>query len=196
MNRSMILKLFAFALNSCETYEEHTDPVIFMGGGKWTFVDYDIVIINSLSQITIVKNDTICINSFSSVEETPGGIILKQDYGHTSMTRRFIRNKTQWEFEGYDLYCSWINTPGGMTPAHDPFRVTYPNFLYTDHSVMSVTDTYTGAKTDFTFITNNKGVAPPNKLIMTSPDIAINLYSSNGARDKAVTFKVVLTFMR
>ncbi len=36
-------------------------------GGKWTFVDYDIVIVNSQSSVEVIKNDTICINSFNDV---------------------------------------------------------------------------------------------------------------------------------
>jgi hypothetical protein len=112
------------------------------------------------------------------------------------MTRRFIKGKTQWEFDGNNVFCDWLFTPAGMKPSHEPFWVTYPNPFYKEYSVMSVMDINTGAKTDFTFLTNNIGVAPPNKLRLTSPDIVINLYSSGGARDKAVTFKVVLTFLR
>ena len=193
----MIICFFLIqVLFGCEFYTEVSEPVLFMGGGKWTFIDYDLVVTNSISPVSIIKNDTICINSFVETSETSGGIIMKQDYINTAVSRRFIRNRTQWEFDGYNLYCDWINSPGGMIPSHEPFRVTYPNPFYTEHTVMSVMDINTGAKTVFTFITNNIGVAPPNKLIMTSPNIVINLYSSSGARDKAVTFKVILTFIR
>jgi len=195
MRKILFLMLIPF-LHACEIYEEPSYPVLFMGGGKWTFIDYDIVVISSITSLSVIKSDTVCINSFSAFKETPKGIILKQNYNLTSITRRFIRGVTQWEFDGSNLYCDWIYTPGGMIPSHEPFWVSYPNPFYTEYSVMSVMDIYTGAKTDFTFLTDNIGVAPPNKLVMTSPDVVINLYSSNGARDKAVTFKVILTFMR
>jgi hypothetical protein len=61
---------------------------------------------------------------------------------------------------------------------------------------MSILDNTIGMKTDYTFKTNNVGVAPPNQLIITSPEIVTDLYFSNGNRQKAVTVKVILTFMR
>jgi hypothetical protein len=194
--RISILVLLIPALTGCQIYTETSEPVMFMGGGKWTFIDYEIVIVSSVSPVIIIENDTVCINSFSEFTERPGGIILKQNYDQTSISRRFIRNRTQWEFDGYNLWCDWIYTPMCMVPSHEPFWVTYPDFFYSDYPVMSVMDTYTGIRTNFTFMTNNYGVAPPNKLILAGPDVVINLYSSGGARDKAVTFKVVLTFMR
>lgn len=183
-------------LTGCQEYSQESEPLIFMGGGKWTFIDYSIVVVNSLEPITIKKNDTICINSFCELWEVENGFLLKQDFRNTSISRRFIKNKTMWEFDGYDLYCEWINTPGGMQPSHDPFWVSFPNYLYTKSSIVSIFDGSVGIKTDFSFKTNNVGVAPPNELIMVSPNIMINLYSSSGARDKAVTLKIILTFLR
>ena len=83
-----------------------------------------------------------------------------------------------------------------MKSAHEPMWVSYPNPFYTNYTVMSVFDPLVGTTTNYTFKTNNVGVAPPSELILTSPDIVINLYSSSGARDKAVTVKVILTFIR
>jgi hypothetical protein len=195
MKKTLFFLIILF-LFGCEKYTEVSDPVIYMGGGKWTLINYDIVVINSISLITITKSDTICINSFNELRTTSSGIIMKQTYNKTSISRRFIRNKTQWEFDGYNLYCDWVNTPGGMKPSHEPFWIKYPNYLYTNYTEMSILDNTNGSETNFTFKTNNKGVAPPNELILISPNIIINLYSSNGSRDKAVTFQIVLTFMR
>ena len=183
-------------LQACETYEEPSYPVSYMGGGKWTFINYDIVIINSITPVTIIKNDTVCINSIGETRDTNIGIIMKQDYNNTAISRRFIRNRTQWEFDGNNLYCEWMDTPGGMRPSNENLWVSYPNPFYTNYTRMSIFDSTIGAVTDYTFKTNNIGVAPPNELILTSPDIVINLYSSSGARDKAVTFRVILTFLR
>jgi len=121
---------------------------------------------------------------------------MKQDYNNTDISRRFVRNNTQWEFDGYYLYCDWIYTPGGMKPAHEPLWVSYPNMYYLNYNRMSILDNTSGTVTNYTFETNNMGVHPPNELILVSPEIVINLYSSGGARDKAVTIKVILTFLR
>lgn len=191
-----LILLLLPGLFACEPYSEPSDPVIFMGGGKWIFIDYDIVIVNSITPVTIIKNDTICISSFHEAIEVEGGTILKQDYNNTDISRRFVRNNTQWEFDGYNLYCEWVYTPGGMKASHEPFWVSYPNMFYTNYNRMSILDNTSGTVTNFTFETNNTGVNPPNELILVSPEIVINLYSSGGARDKAVTFKVILKFLR
>ena len=195
MRRILFLILIP-VLHACEIYEEPSYPVLFMGGGKWTLIDYDIAVINSITPFTVIKNDTICINSFGETMETSNGIRLTQDYNNTDISRRFIKNRTQWEFDGNNLYCDWTNTPGGMKPSHEPLWVSYPNSFYTNYTRMSIFDSTIGTTTEYTFTTNNIGVAPPNELILTSPNIVINLYSSSGARDKAVTFKVILIFMR
>jgi hypothetical protein len=194
--KKILYILIVVLLTGCEKYEEVSEPVLYMGGGKWTFIDYDIVIISSISSVEVIKNDTICINSFGNQSFVSGGILMSQNYSQTSKTRRFIKNKTQWEFDSYNLYCEWSSTPGGLTPTHEPFWVSYPNYLYNNYTMMSILDNSIGMKTDYTFKTNNKGVAPPNQLIMTSPEIVTDLYFSNGTRQKAVTVKVVLTFMR
>ena len=197
MKKLLFLLILTLSFFGCELYEQPSNPVIYMGGGKWTLTDYDIVVIQSISPITIVKNDTICINSFFETSTVDGVIRLKQNYNSTPISRRFNRNKTQWEFDGYNLYCAWVNEPGGMLPAHEPFWVTYPNNgFYTDYPIMEVADYTVGTKTDFTFTTNNQGVAPPKKLTLVSPNIVLNLYSSSGARDKAATIQIILTFSR
>lgn len=181
----------------CEKYEEVSYPTTYMGGGKWIFVDYDIVIVNSQSEVQIIKNDTICINSFSDQSTVSGGTLMSQNYNNTAKSRRFIRNKTMWEFDGYNLYCEWVNHAGSQVPSHEPFWVSYPtNGLYTNYTRLSVLDQTLGLKTDYTFKTNNVGVAPPNQLTLISPEIVTDLYLSNGTREKAVTVRVILNFMR
>ena len=198
MKKLLFLLTLIPLLFSCEPmYMESSDPVIYMGGGKWTLVDYDIVVVQTITPITIVKNDTICINSFIESSTVGGNVVMKQSYNNTPISGRFVRNQTQWEFDGYNLYCAWVNGPGDLLPAHDPFWVAYPNNgFYTDFPIMEVSDYTVGTKTDYTFVTDNKGVAPPRKLILTSPNIILNLYSSSGARDKAATVKIILTFTR
>jgi len=188
--------LLILSITGCERYEEVSEPTAYMGGSKWTFVDYDIVIISSISPVTIVKNDTVCINSFNNLTFVNGGVLMKQNYEQTSISRRFIKNKTQWEFDGYYLYCDWISTPGGLTPSHEPLWVSYPKWYYQNYTIMEISDLTSGAKTTYTFKTNNYGAAPPSQLILESPEIVTDLYSSSGERQKAVTVRVILTFMR
>lgn len=195
--KNILYVFIFFFIVGCQKYEEVTEPVLFMGGGKWTFVDYDIVIVNSQNSVEVIKNDTICINSFNQQSFISGGTLMSQNYKNTALSRRFIKNKTMWEFDGYNLYCDWSFQPGGQKPSHEPFWVSYPsNGLYTNYTRMSILDHTFGLKTDYTFKTNNVGVAPPNELILMSPEIITDLYLSDGTREKAVTVKVILTFLR
>lgn len=195
--RVILSILLIVLLTGCEKYEGVSYPTTYMGGGKWIFVDYDVIIVSSQSEVQVIKNDTICINSFTDQSTVSGGALMSQNYNNTAKSRRFIKNKTMWEFDGYNLYCEWTNHSGSQVPSHEPFWVSYPtNGLYTNYTRMSVLDQTLGLKTDYTFKTNNVGVAPPNELILISPEIVTDLYLSNGTREKAVTVKVVLTFMR
>lgn len=193
MKKLLFLLLIPF-LFGCEMYEETTYPGLYMSGGRWTLTSYDIVITSSVSPITILKSDTVCINTFSNLIETPDGVIMKQNYNNTTISRRFIKNKTVWEFDGSHLFCAWVNTPGGMKPAHDPFWVSYPGYGY---SHMEILDETTGTSTTYSFSTYpNFGVTPPSQLTMVGPDIVASFYSSGRAYDKAVIYHVVLNFMR
>jgi hypothetical protein len=195
--KTLFYFLIIIFLTGCEKYEEVSEPILYMGGGKWTFVDYDVVVISAQSDVEIIKNDTICVNSFTQQSFVSGNIVMSQNYKNTAMSRRFIKNKTMWEFDGYNLYCDWVFQPGGQKPSHQPFWVSYPtNGLYTNYTKMSILDHTLGLKTDYTFKTNNIGVAPPSELILMSPEIVTDLYLSDGTREKAVTVKIILTFIR
>ncbi len=195
--KTLFYVLIMVFLMGCEKYEEVSEPILYMGGGKWVFIDYDVVIVSSESEVQVIKNDTICINSFNDQSTVSGGTLMSQNYEKTAKSRRFIKNQTQWEFDGYHLFCEWLNQPGGQKPSHEPFWVSYPtNGLYVNYTRMSILDQTLGLKTDYSFKTNNVGVAPPNQLILISPEIVTDLYLSNGTREKAVTVKVILTCMR
>lgn len=174
-------------------YLDETSPVTYMGGGRWTLVDHDIVITSSVSSIHIVESDTLCINTFYNVAETPNGVIMKQNYEQTALSRRFIKNKTVWEFDGYNMYCEWINSPGGMIPAHEPCWVSYPGY-----GRMIIDDPESGGtRTSYSFVAMpNNGTTPPTELRLIGPDITASFYSSGRTYDKAIIFHVVLTFMR
>ena len=193
--KTIMYVLLLILLMGCERYEQPSCPEIFMGGGKFTLIDYDIVIVSAISPATIIKNDTVCINSFSNQSVVNGAILMSQNYKETAISRRFIKHKTQWEFDGMFLYCEW-DFPGGR-PSHEGFMVNYPiGYLSKNYTMMEITEYGTGVKTNYTFKTNNIGVAPPSELILTSPEIVTDLYFSNGEREKAVTVRVILTFMR
>ena len=117
----------------------------------------------------------------------------------TSADRRFIRNKTVWEFDDYGhyLYCSFDNVNNSLKPVDGPYWVSFPiNYWETEHTRMMIQNSDNGAVTNWGMSTNVIGQGYPNKLILVSPEIVTDLYGSNGSRDKAVTVKVVLTFMR
>jgi hypothetical protein len=195
--KNLIYLIISILLIGCQKYEHESEPSIFMGGGKWVFIDYDVVVINSHNNVEVLKNDTICINSFSDFSLVSGGLQMSQTYNNTSITRRFIKNKTMWEFDSFHLYCDWLNMGGGQIPSHEPFWVTYPrNGLYKNYTKMSILDHTIGLKTDYTFETNNIGVSPPTKLTLISPEIVTDLYFSNGGNEKAVTVRIILKFIR
>lgn len=200
MKRLLVLILITLSFTSCEMYNgsEIGDAYTYMGGGKWIFYDYDIIVISSISDVSVIKNDTICITSFNEQSFISGNVLMAQNYENAPKDRRFVRGKTKWEFDGLTLYCEFgYNNGMGLRPDHKAFYVEYNgNYLYKNDSQMKITNTEIGSVTNYTFETNNVGVAPPNKLTLLSPAIVTDLYHSNGARDKAVTVRVLLKFMR
>lgn len=197
--KKLVLLLFVTLFWSCEKYELITPPVIT--GGKWVFYDYDVIPISTISSYQIIKSDTICINSWNSQNFISGNIVMKQNYQVTAKDRRFIRGKTTWEFDGtvgspfYYLSTDFINFGGTFQPSHNPFDVE----LIHRQDKMSVYNTENGAMTLYTYDFNDyksNGVTPVNKMTLLSEPIVTDLYLSNGTRDKAITVRVLLRFMR
>ncbi len=197
--KKIILLFFIPLLWGCEKYELITPPVIT--GGKWVFYDYEIVPISSISSYQVIKNDTICINSWNNQTFVSGGVLMKQNFDATSKDRRFIIGKTTWEFDGtvgspfYYLSTDFINFNGSFQPSHKPFDVE----LYNKVDKLSVYNTETGNRTIYTYEVNNvnsNGVTPLSKMTLLGPEVVTDLYMSNGTRDKAVTVRVLLKFMR
>jgi hypothetical protein len=197
--KKVILFVLVISLMGCEKYELTTPPVIT--GGKWVFYDYDIVPVSSISSYQIIKNDTICINSWNNQTFVSGGILMKQNFDVTTKDRRFIRGKTTWEFNGtvgspfYYLSTDFMNFNGSLQPSHTPFEVE----LHDRVDKISVYNTETGGLTWYTYEINNvksNGVTPLSKMTLLGPEVVTDLYMSNGTRDKAVTVRVLLRFMR
>jgi len=186
-NLLFLILLIPFLLG-CKTYSEISEP--FLTGGEWIFTDYQIVVTTSISDVTVIQNDTICINAFGEQSYVDGGILMKQIYLSTAIDRRFIRGRTIWEFDdnSYSLFCD-RNT-------NVRFPVTYPSYMRTEKDEMYIQNPLTGVTTDYTFITDAIGANYPRKLTLTSPEIVSDLLLSNGMRDNAVTVKVVLIFTR
>jgi hypothetical protein len=187
-------KLLLFStllLSGCQVYE-FPNETPRLTGGKWIMNDYDIVVINSISTVTPIKNDTICINSFNNQSFISGNILMKQNYNQTSKDRRFIKNKTTWEFDGNNtqLYCDYLQNVGTNRP--EPFWIN----LHPSQNRLEVLNTTNGGSTNYTFETNLIGAAYPTTLTLLSPVISTDLYLSNGSRAKAVDVRIVLKFMR
>jgi hypothetical protein len=188
MKKLLFLLLFVSILFSCQKYEEPSE--VHLTGGAWVFTDYQIVVTRSISSVAVLETDTICINAFGEQSYVTGGILMKQHYGLTAIDRRFVKGRTIWEFDdnSYTLYCN--------NDIDNQFRVTYPSYMMTEKSEMRVANPFTGAITQYTFITNAIGANYPTKLTLTSPEIVSDLLLSNGMRDKAVTVKIILIFTR
>jgi hypothetical protein len=175
----------------CEKYEMISEPSI---AGRWIFTDYQVVKVSSISPIDIIKNDTICINSFNNQSFVSGGALMKQNYNQTSPDRRFIIGDI-WEFDGapkatsYDLYVS-NNTRG------DEIKADFPRpYLAGEYSDLYVKNLSNGSYTSYTFSTDAMG-SLAKKLTLTSTPITTDLYLNTGMRDKAVTVVIILRFTR
>jgi len=173
----------------CEVYDQPSRPQLT--GGKWIFNDYKIVIINSIGDVVPIENDTICINSFNMQTQINGDIIMKQYYGDTSPEKRFVKNRTTWEFDnsGYTLYC------GENYNRMARLDVTFPKYMRREYTEMEISG-LSGDKTNYTFFTDAIGVNYPRKLTLTSPNITTDLLLSEARRELAVTIRIVLIFTR
>ena len=61
MKKLLLSLVVILSFISCDIIkdEDNYSPKIYMGGGKWIFYDYDVIIISSTSQVDVVKNDTV-----------------------------------------------------------------------------------------------------------------------------------------
>ena len=175
-------------LSGCEVYELQSPPKLT--GGKWVLTDYEISVNSSISDVKVIKTDTVCISLFNLQQIDGNNLILKQDFNRTAVDRRFVRGKTTWEFDSNntELYCNYIQMLGKVRP--DPFWVN----LSLVNNNLKVMNTSNGSVTNFTYRTNDVGY--PRTLTLLSPPIITDLYMSNGTRDKAVTVVITLYFMR
>ena len=191
MKKILVIFLIPF-LFGCEKYELISPPSL--SGGKWILTDYDVTVISSISDVKVIKTDTVCITSFNLQQITNNGIIMKQDYNNTQIDRRFIKGKTTWEFDGsgpsnfYELFCNYNQMPGTVKP--NPFTVDLS--IYDKN--LAIYNTTNGAVTNYTYRVNDVGY--PRTLTLLSPPIVTDLYMSNGSRDKAATVRITLYFMR
>ena len=193
MKKLLFFFLLIPILIGCEdlylpTYSEPSE--VHLTGGVWTFVDYQVVVTRSISNVTVIKDDVVCINAFGEQSYVLGGILMEQNYDLTMDDRKFIKGVTTWEFD-FSSYRLIIN--GNKEKM---YNVTYPSYMRYEHTQMCVTNPYYGAVTNYTFITDAIGGNYPLKLTLTSPSIVSDLLLSNGMRDKAVTVQVILTFTR
>jgi hypothetical protein len=177
------------SLISCEMYEEPSSSP-YLTGGEWVFTDYQLVVTRSISDVSVVETDTICINAFGEQSYVSGGILMKQCYALTAIDRRFVKGRTIWEFDdnSFTLYCN-RNTDRR-------FPVHFPSYMQKELTQIRIDNPDTGAITQYTFTTDAIGANYPRKLTLTSPEIVSDLLLSNGMRDKAVTVKVILIFTR
>lgn len=189
--KKILLILVIAVFSGCEKIEFISEPSI---AGRWYFTDYEVIKINSISPIDIIKNDTICINAFNDQTFVSGDVLMRQIYSSTSPDRRFVIGDV-WEFDGapkatsYDLYVT-NNTSG------DRIKADFPTpYLAREYSDMYVKNLSDGVYTSYTFSTDAMG-SLAKKLTLTSTPIVTDLYLSSGRRDKAVTVAIILKFTR
>lgn len=169
-------------------YDHPSEP--HLTGGAWTFVDYDIQVISSISPVEVIHSDTICILAFGNQSYVTGGILMEQEYTMAPRDRRFIVGKTKWEFDdnSFTLYID------GNTDIRYP--VTFPEYMMKEINKMTISNDNIGSTTTYSFDQNARGAMYSTEFVLLSPPIVTDLYLSNGMRDKAVTVRVLLKFMR
>ena len=186
-----LLLFLLLSLFGCQVYELPNETPR-LTGGKWVLSNYDIVVINSISKVKVIKNDTVCINAFNGQSFISGNILMKQFYNQTAKDRRFVIGITTWEFDSNNnhLYCDYTQGIDVMKP--EPFWVN----LHPRQNRMEILNTTNGGSTNYTFETSTVGANPPKILKLLSPEIVTDLYVDGGKRDKGVTVRILLTFMR
>jgi len=187
MKKFLFLLLVPF-LFGCEMYLEESE--VHLTGREWFFTDYQIVVTRSISDVTVIKDETVCITAFGEQSYFGDGILMQQNYDYALEDRRFIKGATIWEFDDNN-YTLYINRNTDMR-----FPVVYPSYMRTEHTQMRVENPTNGAVTNYTFFTDAMGANYPLKLTLTSPPIVSDLLLSNGMRDKAVTVQIILIFTR
>jgi hypothetical protein len=190
---TLILLTILLFLGGCEPenfifYGEPSEP--HLTGGTWTFVDYRIQVIHSISPVVVIENDTICINAFGEQKFVNGDVLMQQYYNLTPADRRFIKGRTLWEFDdnSYSLYCN--------NNINIRYPVNFPNYMMKEYDKMEITNPLLGSVTTYSFESNAVGANYPTELVLETPEIVSDLYLSNGMRDKAVTVKILLIFRR
>ena len=187
--KKFITFLIVFTLLGCQKYEQYSPPKLT--GGKWILTNYEIVDVSSISPVTIIKNDTVCIGSFNLQTITGNNVQMKQDYQSTTLDRKFIKGKTTWEFDSNNtqLYVNYLQMPGVIKP--EPYWVTLDSY----RGNLKIMNSSTGSVTNYT-VRQTQDVGYPTTMTLLSPEITTDLYLSSGTRSKAVTVRVTLYFSR
>ena len=188
MKKLLILLLFVPLLFGCEMYDQPSEP--HLTGGVWTFRDYYVTVISTISPVTVITDDVVCINAFGEQNYVLGGVLMEQNYPLTLDDRKFIKGVTTWEFD-YSNYRLFIN--GDMDKEYE---VQFPSYMRSEKTQKEVLNPYYGSVTNYTFFTDAMGANYPLKLTLTSPNIVSDILLSNGMRDKAVTVQITLIFTR
>lgn len=192
MKKILVIFLIPF-LFGCEKYVGEIDmlsyPTPKLTGGKWILTDYKIAIISSISPVTVIYTDTVCLNNFNNQTVLANGILMKQSYVMTAPNRRFVKGVTTWEFDNNNLglYCDYSPMIG--VPKPDPY------FVDIVRTNMKVTNTSTGSVDNYT-LASVDGSSYPRTMTLVSPNIVTDLYLQDGTRNKAVTVKLTLYFSR
>jgi hypothetical protein len=203
--RSIICLLIVVFLTGCEKYELPTYAPLTLNGGQWMLTDYEIKVVscqgcntaNDVSKISVVKTDTVGLQSFRFKELSNNTVTLTQDFSTTSHSRLFILNRnginsTKWEFETYELSTYFEGNTG--------IKNCWVKFL--SDTKMEVSDikqigNRSLMPTTWTYYTDKKlGTQPRDLLFLLSSPVTTDVLIGNRATDKLITYRLQLVFMR
>lgn len=203
--RFIICLLIVVLFAGCEKYELPTYTPLTLNGGQWMLADYEIKVVscqgcntaNDVSKISVVKTDTVGLQSFRFKELSNNTVTLTQDFSTTSHSRLFILNRdginsTKWEFETYELSTYFEGNRG--------IKNCWVKFL--SDTKMEVSDikqigNRSLMPTTWTYYTDKKlGTQPRDLLFLLSPPVTTDVLIGNRATDKLITYRLQLVFMR
>lgn len=204
MKRIICLMIVVF-LMGCEKYDLPTYTPLTLNGGQWMLTDYEIKVVscqgcntaNDVSKMSVVKTDTVGLQSFRFKELNDNTITLTQDFSKTPYSRLFILDRagissTKWEFETYELSTFFDGNRGTKN--------CWVKFL--SDTKMEVSDikqiaNRTLSHTTWTYYTDKKlGAQPKDLLFLLSPPVTTDVLIGNRATDKLITYRLQLIFMR
>ena len=189
--KKLLLILLIPTLFGCEKIGFPSNPQLNLNG-RWDVVDIDVIIdkVNYGSQVSVISDNEAAISNFYVDHiNSDGTLVLTQKIKETSVDKRFMVNKTRWDFEYNRLYIYENNI--NVINNGSYIYATLPCTYCTTQTILEWD--YMGSKTRYTFSIDTYGAMPGNVLKLTSQSFVTNIMINNNSYDKAIISHLVIT---